>query len=428
MKVAGIIAEYNPFHKGHEYHIRKTKELTSADHVVVALSGDFVQRGEPSVMSKYIRTRQALAGGADLVLELPTVYATASAPSFALGGISLLDGIGLIDYISFGCEETDTDLIDRIAGILAEEPPEYKQVLNDGLKKGLSFPAAREAALISCIDPEDAKPEKISKVMSGSNNILALEYLKALKVTGSFMEPLMIERAGDGYNEGISGGGFASASGIREGLIEAFSAGEGSDGGAVFDPLRNYIPGWEADMLKELWGREFPMVADDLIYLIGEKIRHDKLTGLDIMRYSDMRSELANRLSDLPVTWRSFDEVCKALKTKQYTYSRISRILIHILLDITDDLYQPDGPGYARVLGFRESASLLMKEMRERSSIPVITKPSEADSLLSGSTLDVFRRDIYASELYEDLVSAKFRKDENVRFNEYKQNMIIYKE
>ena len=425
MKVAGIIAEYNPFHKGHEFHIRKTKELTSADYVVVALSGDFLQRGEPSVMSKYIRTRQALAGGADLVLELPALYATASASLFAWGGISLLDRLGVTDTVSFGCEETDPGLLKGIAGILSEEPADYKQVLNDGLKKGLSFPAAREAALVSCWKGDKADPEKISKVMSGSNNILALEYLKALKDTGSSMEPLMIERAGDGYNEGISGSGFASASGIRERLLQFFLGGEGSDGSAAIDPVRDHIPAWEAEMMEEMWGREFPISSDDLIYLIGEKIRHDKLTGADFMRYSDMTEELANRLSDLPVTWRSFDEVCKALKTKQYTYSRISRLLIHILLDITDDLYEPEGPGYARVLGFRESASPLVKEIRERSAIPVITKPSEAEDLLSGKALEAFRRDVYASELYEDRVGAKFRKSSNSRFNEYKQNLII---
>ncbi len=411
--ITGIIAEYNPFHKGHEFHIGKTKELTHGGDVVVVLSGDFVQRGEPSVISKYIRTRLALLGGADLVLELPGRFATAGAADFAFGGVSLLDSLGVVGHLSFGCEETDTGLLERIADLLFCEPPEFKTVLNERLKAGESFPAARESAIVSLMENEGLDSGRLHKILSASNNILALEYLKSLKKLGSSMKPLMIKRLGDGYNESITGDGFASASGIRELLEEKKS----------IDAIKDLIPEWEYEILSDHMGKSFPVRADDFIYLMGESIRREKLYSGDLTGFADVSEELSNRIMAFDSEWKSHTEVCKALKTRQYTYSRISRALIHILLDIRKS--DEKKPGYARVLGFRESSSGLLKKVRETSKIPVITRVADAKDQLSGQAAEDLSHDIFASELYEDRVRALFGGDDDLRFNEYKQGVII---
>lgn len=189
-KVLGIIAEYNPFHNGHLYHIRESVEQTEADYVVCVISGNFVQRGNTSIIDKWTKAKMAIAQGADLVIELPTIYATSSAENFAEGAIKILDSLGIVDTLSFGIEAKDLATLNNIANVLYQEPKEYVTMLSHELSKGVSFPRARENALMMYLN--DIK--RYANVLSGSNNILGIEYLKALKKLKSPLKPIGIKR------------------------------------------------------------------------------------------------------------------------------------------------------------------------------------------------------------------------------------------
>ena len=397
MKTAGIIAEYNPFHKGHEYHIQKTKDLTAAEYVIVVMSGDFVQRGEPSCLSKYNRTRQALLGGADLVLELPCRFSTASARNFAYGGISMLSSLGVVEFLSFGYEGEKSMPLRRIADIIIEEPDEFKQVLDEKIRKGISYPAARQEAILGFFKEEER--QEVAAVLSLPNNILALEYLKAISLLDVGLDPVFVKRLGDGYKDDISGKGFPSATGLRKQMYE------GRKTGAVN-------------------GQERPIMPDDFTDLIVYKIEQERHKGRDFTAFEDVSLELANRIKNGEYDIRSFERLCMSLKSKQYTYSRISRVLMHILLDIkrSDDTGKP---GYARVLGFRKDASELVKRIEEKSSIPLIKRPVEAERVLSGDAYLQFKEDVFASELYENQAARVFDLADEPRFNEYKQNLTV---
>ena len=220
MRVLGLITEYNPFHNGHLYHLEESKKITNSDFTVVVMSGNYVQRGEPAIVDKWTRTKMALEAGADLVLELPVVYATSSAEFFAFGAISILHHSNITDCISFGSELGSIDLLSQIADFLFFESDHYKMKLKAYVSKGLAFPLARNKALISeFIDKKINIPkEELNKILSSSNNILAIEYLKALKLLKSPIEVFTIKRQGASYNSTQLDSIFASATGIRNSL------------------------------------------------------------------------------------------------------------------------------------------------------------------------------------------------------------------
>ena len=219
MKIVGIIAEYNPFHKGHEFHIEKAKKITGADAAIIIMSGDYVQRGIPSIMPKHLRTQMALACGADVVLELPVCYATGSAEYFATGAVSLLEALGCVDYLCFGSECGEIKILQQIADVLCKETELYKVLLQKHLKNGNAFPAARKLAFIEYLGKNKSLsciPEQISAILDSPNNILAIEYLKALSFLNSSIEPVTITREGAGYHDQTLGGLFSSASALRQ--------------------------------------------------------------------------------------------------------------------------------------------------------------------------------------------------------------------
>ena len=219
MKIVGLIAEYNPFHNGHLYHIRKAKEITGADAVLVIMSGNYVQRGTPAIMPKHLRAQVALESGVAAVFELPVCYATGSAEYFATGAVSLLNHLGCVDALCFGSECGDYALLERIAGILTEEPEDYTFYLKEALRKGLSFPRARQQALSSYL-----KDENVDQVLDEPNNILGIEYIKALYQTGSLIKGYTIQRKESGYHDRDLSGNYSSASAIRRLLAQAGSS------------------------------------------------------------------------------------------------------------------------------------------------------------------------------------------------------------
>lgn len=395
MKTVGLITEYNPFHNGHAYHIEKAKMLTGADRVIVVMSGDFVQRGAPAVMPKHLRAESALLSGASLIIELPVCFATGSAEYFAQGSISLLNQLGCIDSICFGSECGDLHLLKEIAQILADEPIEYQTALRQALKDGASFPAARQKAL-------NIYSDKYSEILALPNNILGIEYLKALAKLHSKMEPFTIKRIGAGYHDMDIDGQFSSATAIRSDIYQL------ADVNSSFESLplthiQTQVPSSCHELMKKNYQTRYPVKADDFSLLLKAKLLSE--TAGSLSHYLDMSPELANRILRLRNDYLSFEQFCDLLKTKELTRSRISRSFIHVLLGITNDwLTAMKAPApYARILGFRRDHADLLGILKRTSDIPLITSPARA--VLADTAYRMLELDIYASDLYESVIT-----------------------
>ncbi len=395
MKTVGLITEYNPFHNGHAYHIEKAKMLTGADRVIVVMSGDFVQRGAPAVMPKHLRTESALLSGASLIIELPVCFATGSAEYFAQGSISLLNQLGCIDSICFGSECGDLHLLKEIAQILADEPIEYQTALKQALKEGASFPAARQEAL-------NIYSDKYSEILASPNNILGIEYLKALAKIHSKMEPFTIKRIGAGYHDMDIDGQFSSATAIRSDIYQLADVNSSSES-LPLTHIQTQVPSSCHELMKKNYQTRYPVKADDFSLLLKAKLLSE--TAGSLSHYLDMSPELANRILRLRNDYLSFEQFCDLLKTKELTRSRISRSFIHVLLGITNDwLTAMKAPTpYARILGFRRDHADLLGILKRTSDIPLITSPARA--VLADTAYQMLELDIYASDLYESVIT-----------------------
>lgn len=440
MRTVGIIAEYNPFHRGHEYQIRQARETLGADWVVAAVSGDFVQRGEPAVFDKYTRTAMALSCGADLVIELPSAFATGSAEDFAACGVSLLDHTGITDVLCFGSESGDLPSLQATAEFLCRESSDFQDILRSRLKQGLSFPAAREAALREALAEKkqtpglphlrEAPPQKPSEadpsLLSAPNNILAIEYLKALKRRKSAILPAAIRRKGQGYHDTSVPleSSFASASFLRKSFRELSSL----DG--TFIPSRDsflsQIPEPALSACIQEGALFTPVFPDDLSAQLQYRLLQAVRGHEDLSRYADVSPELADRLLKLVLSPADFSRRIEQLKTKQYTYTRISRALIHLLLNLTREAQQQqkeaDYVSYIRILGFRKSAGPLLNAMKKNASLPIITKTANAGKLLSPQALNWFEQDLFSSHFYQSIAARKGR----TMKNEYTRSVILY--
>ncbi len=395
MKTVGLITEYNPFHNGHAYHIEKAKMLTGADRVIVVMSGDFVQRGAPAVMPKHFRAKSALLSGASLIIELPVCFATGSAEYFAQGSISLLNQLGCIDSICFGSECGDLHLLKEIAQILADEPIEYQTALKQALKEGASFPAARQEAL-------NIYSDKYSEILASPNNILGIEYLKALAKIHSKMEPFTIKRIGAGYHDMDIDGQFSSATAIRSDIYQLADVNSSSES-LPLTHIQTQVPSSCHELMKKNYQTRYPVKADDFSLLLKAKLLSE--TAGSLSHYLDMSPELANRILRLRNDYLSFEQFCDLLKTKELTRSRISRSFIHVLLGITNDwLTAMKAPApYARILGFRRDHADLLGILKRTSDIPLITSPARA--VLADTAYQMLELDIYASDLYESVIT-----------------------
>lgn len=411
MKIVGLITEYNPFHAGHLYHMERAKELTGADAVLVVMSGDYVQRGAPAIMPKHLRARMALCAGADAVIELPVCFACASAEYFAAGAVSMLNQLGCIDSVCFGSECGDLSLLKQIAHIFAEEPKEYKLLLQNLLRAGNPFPRARQIALSTYL-----KDDSLSGVLAHPNNILGIEYLKALILNGNGITPYTIPRQDSSYHDEQLSQKYSSASAIRRHIAELNNQEE-------LATLSTHIPENCLDILRETYHKRYPVLPDDFSLLLKYKLLHE--TSESLMNYLDITEDIANRIMNRRDEYISYEQFCDVLKTKDTTYSRISRCLLHILLDITsEDMneYKKSGFGqYARLLGFRRNNQELLGELKAHSHIPLITKLTNTGSLEEPG-LKMLKKDIEASDLYESAVTDKF----GTGFvNEYRKNIVI---
>ncbi len=408
MKTVGIIAEFNPFHKGHEYLIRTLKKETGSDYAVIIMSGDYTQRGAPAILDKYTRTKMALLCGADLVLELPIYYSTSSAEFFAGGAVSILNNIGVTDYLGFGSESGDISSIKKIAALLADEPSSFSKLIKDNLKNGMNYAAARADALgrflcksegteSVCASEDSYNTDAISSIISSPNDILATEYVKALLIQNSTISPYAIKRVGDSYNEEMMPADsaiFASAKAIRSTLESGQNSSE-------------FLPEEVSDLLLDMENKgtlRFTS-ANDFSRLLYYKLLSEKNKGFS--KYLDVSPDLSDKIIGNLLHYTSFTDFITKLKSKDLTYTRISRALLHILLGMTSEnlsLYSADRSSftsYARILGFNKNASPLLKKIQECSSIPVISTLSDSYKMLDDTSYMLLSETISASNIYD---------------------------
>ena len=434
MKVTGIIAEYNPFHRGHKYQIDYCKKELNSDYVIVAMSGDYVQRGTPALFPKHVRAEMALRCGADLVLEMPVSVSTASAEAFAFGGVSMLNGLHIVDSLCFGSEYGEVSALMELAEILVKEPEEYRQLLKEFLSNGLSFPSARCQALTEYFkNPRNFTGDdfdgvltpllnQIIQILNSPNNILGIEYCKALLRLKSNIKPVTLKRQGMGYHETLAEtdgsdrfsctafNTFASASAIRE-LLKATLTPE------TISRIASQVPDEISLLLASSLQRNEFLTEDVLDSLLSYCILRENADSL--CSYLDVSRDLAERIMNRSNELNGFLQAASLLKTKELTQTRIQRALLHIILGIRE---VPATVPYARVLGFRRESSALLKEIKRNSSIPLITKLADADSLLDETGHKLLAETTFASNLYEKLLCQKSGR----KFvHEYQKQLVI---
>ena len=400
MNVTAIISEYNPLHRGHLYHIETARKETNADFIIAIMSGNFVQRGTPAILDKYDRAEAALKSGVDLVLELPTMYATASAEYFALGGVSLANTLGCVTHLSFGSEYGQADKFMTVADLLLNEPEEMKLPLKEALKEGLSYPAARAYAV------KVSHPE-LADLLEDPNNILGVEYCKALLKLKSDITPHTIKRQGQNYHSETTNEGFASATGIRKLLGNNFEQNQKT--------LESQLSPASYELIKE-FRQQSPLVEDDFSMLLRYKLLTENKAHLT--EYFGVTKELSNRIYKHLHEFEIFSSFAELLKSKNITRTAINRALLHILLGVkTADVQAVTKRGcvdYIRVLGFRKEASGLLKSFSDLPEIPLITNLSAAPVLCE--------TDIRADQIYQLGASHKYNKPYK---NEYQRKMLV---
>ena len=366
MSILGLIAEYNPFHYGHKYHLDQSKKKINANYSIAIMSGSFLQRGEPSFVDKWTKAKMAIDNGVDLVLELPFIFSSQSAEYFAYGGVKMMDSLNIVDYLGFGSEVGDLNPLSQIAEVLSSEPDYYREKLKFYLSKGLSYSVSRSNALeeyINTIMPTTHYEYK--EILNKSNNILGIEYLKALKKINSKIIPFTIKRSGSDYSELSLNKGFASATGIRNTI---------KNNG--INSVSNLIPHQTYNCLLEYLNKynNFNYLENYnqiLLYLL-RTTRQDELINL-----IDIENGLENRIIEQGYKYNNIIEIIDNIVTKRYPRTRIQRLLVHLIHKLYKDRFvefYKDYPSYIRVLGANKNGLGLLNNIKQNSSLPIITK------------------------------------------------------
>lgn len=440
MKAVGLVTEYNPFHNGHLYHLNKAMEITGADISVAVMSGDFVQRGEPAVLDKYTRTSMALNSGVNLVVELPVNYAVSSAESFATGALKVLDHIKA-DSIAFGSESGDIEGLSELAHILCDNEDMLYKEISKYTANGISYAAARQKTVEKLTDKDTAE------MLTSSNNILAVEYLKAIIKNKYAIKPYTIKRQGDSYNDTDIRSEYASATALRENLKNRMGKWIDSDclagdtTGIVTEDdndinneknnninnidiinISEYIPVKAGLILSSNTNYIYP---DDITEALFTRLldilfasNYDKNVFIEnVMQYPDVSKEIAGRLykSVMDMITRtvpqgaeskdngvfSFGSLCEHIKTKEVPLSRIKRALVRITLGLDKKhMEKYANEPYIRVLGFDKKGQEYLSYIRKTVEVPLITKTADYKEML----LD----DIHAANIYNMIVAGKY--------------------
>lgn len=374
MNVAAIISEYNPFHMGHKYHIEQTRKA-GANYIVAIMSGNFVQRGEPAIFSKWSRARMALLNGVDLVLEIPTIWSMSSAEKFALGAVSIADSIGCIDTLSFGSEIGDIELLKVATDAVASS--EVSNLIKEKLKSGDTFAKARENAV------KEIFGEEVSRVLSTANNALAIEYIKSLRRLQSDIVPFTIQRQG-AFHDSYKDDKFVSASYIRK-MIN-----DGKD-------LKGRIPPSVAKIIDdEIKSGYAPTSIGGIEKTILYKLRC--MTIEEISNLPDISEGLENRIYNSIRVSNSLEELYSNIKTKRYTHARIRRVVLSAFLGINSSIGD-DGVPYIKVLGFNDRGKDLLRVARGNAKLPIIMRYADVRNT-SLRAQNVYDRESLMTDLY----------------------------
>ena len=402
MKVCACICELNPFHNGHEYLFREARRLTGADFIIAVMSGDFVQRGLPAICDKYARAAFALMGGADLVIELPVMFATASADYFAFGAVSAIENMGCVDYLCFGSECGDPDMLRSCAGLSQTHDPGL-HILSQGadsettknfkitklLKEGMSY-----AKAYATVTGNETAP----------NDMLAVRYIKSLDMMNSDIETVCIKRTGGGYNDRSDNA--MSAYAVRHRVFAR-------------EPYAHLVPKYVYRKLESITGSAFPLRPDDFsvqLYTIITRILEDEEYDRgNLTEFMDVSANIAGRIRANIGKYRNYEGFADLIHSKEYTKSRIYRALVHIMLGIRKEDYPADldecTVSYVRILGFRKSSAALLSQIKESCMVPVISKAGDAASILDDEALYLFNKDVSAANLYDRACTFRFGKE-----------------
>lgn len=385
--VLGIVAEYNPFHNGHLYHLLKSKEITKDDYTIAVIGGNFTQRGESSIVDKWTKAEMALASGVDLVIELPTLYSVSSAENFADGAIKILNSLKIVDHISFGAECQELNKLNLIANVLYEEPKEFKNALSNELSKGISFPKARENAVINYL-----KDKSYMNIMSSPNNILAIEYLKSLKKHRSKIEPILVPRKSSGHLNLDYTGTISSSTAIRNML----KTGNTKNLKDALTPSSYTILKDEINQGHSI--RDFSEFEKTIIYNLRLKDIEN------IRKIPDVSEGLENLIKKAALSCNTIDDFINIVTSKRYTQTRIKRILLYSLLGITQkemDISKKITP-YIRVLGFNDKGKQLLSKINMKNpNLKVITSVKKFTDENNNKNLQMMlNKDILATNIY----------------------------
>ena len=413
-KILGIVAEYNPFHSGHLYQINKAKSICAADYVVVIMSGHFTQRGEAAIYDPYLRTEMALKAGVDAVYEMPAAFSTASAADFAFYAVTFLTLLN-VDYISFGVEDATLDELENLADILLNESEGFKNLIKEKLSKGYTYPLARKEAFLNELKNfRNFDETRIKSLLSTPNNILGLEYVYTIKKIGSHLRPVLIKRKGSDYHDkGIAyNKEHSSATALRKYLS-----------------LHSELNGLESSLMPssiEIIKKSKPLFADDFRGSISRKLYDLLYNDVDLSIYSDISPSLSDRIYKLNKNYSDYETMVASIKSKDYTFTRISRALCHILLNIKKsdtDIYK-NNIKYSKLLGFRKSSGHLLKLIKTRSKLINITKPADAKDILRDEkeTYRLFMSEVYASYIYNSVYYDKYKTELK---NSYSREIVI---
>lgn len=405
----GIIAEYNPFHNGHAYQINQVKKLFPDKSIIICMSGNYVQRGEPAVFPMSLRTECALSGGADLILELPSIYSSASSELFATAGVLTLSNTGLVDTLCFGAECDNIEALTSLADFFINESENYKALLKDNLSKGQAFPMARANAAATCL--EDTT---ILDILHRPNNILAIEYIKAIMKYNLPIKPLVIKRTSDNHDSISLLYEHCSSSAIRNTLY--------TDDNISISQLNKYMPETVFNTLKTS-SLSKPIFFDDYYSFLSYRLLTESSKLSD---YYEMSEELANRINNISILPGSLNELIDMLSGKQITNSRIRRALINIVLGRSKEqinkLSRQAPIKYIRILGVKQESTSLIKEMNTKCELPIINKTAYCNKKLSKDELELFNIDVFENNLYRQLFYNKYG---TIIPTDYEQSIII---
>ena len=391
MKICGIVAEYNPFHNGHKYQIEEIKNKHGYDAVIAVMSGNFLQRGIPASFDKFTRAKTAIENGVDIVIELPTCYATSSSEFFASGAISILQSLNCLDAVCFGASTDDLDILENIASILINEPEDYKFYLQKELKKGISYPKARSNSLCNYLSNKYSK-EILENILPDPNNILGIEYIKALKSLHSQIKPIAIKRIGTTYNsqEFDYDCYICSSTAIREKLKNS-----------EIDFIKDFLPESSYKTIYDNYSLgKVQMEINDFEKEILLTLR--KMTNYEIAQIADVNEGLENVIQKALLKAYDIDTLIDEIKSKRYTLTRIQRILIHSLFNIKTAYLSKYkfNPQYARVLAVSKNGKKVLSEIAKKSSIPVITNVAKFIKDANDEQKEMLELDILATNTY----------------------------